>query len=178
VDSAEEALLGMNTVVLRPEKVGISKDEEQEIFGMNTVVIGPDKVGISREEEEEILGARTIVVKPDSGVLGSDSAVLGGGGFAPKAGRTAHSKVFEAEELLGFIAPSAAEGSWNVYGSNGKKLALLASAGGSAIRVCVMGRKADESLVFLEAETHAEALRLAFERDAVLNVNPALEGFG
>lgn len=176
-DSAEEAILAMNTVVLRPDKVGISKDEEQEIFGMNTVVIGPDKVGISTEEEEEILGARTVVVKPDSGVLGADSAVLGAGGFGPKTRRSPHSKIFEGEEHLGFIAPSAAEGSWNVYGADGKKLALLASAGGSAIRVCVMGRKADESLVFLEAETPAEALRLAFDRYGLLRVDPALKGF-
>jgi hypothetical protein len=158
-----------------------SSSAEEEIFGMNTVVLKPDKVGApTPADEEEILGMRTVVVKDDeSRISGNESAVLGGGGFGPKTSNTAYSEVFDGAEMIGYLAPSAAEGSWNVYGQNGKKLALLANSGDGAIRVCIMGRKKDESLLFLEADTNPEALSLAFDRDGgpELRVQPPLAGF-
>jgi hypothetical protein len=153
-------------------------DEDEEIFGMNTVVLKPEVV--VNEEEQAILGARTVVVTDsEAKISGVDSAVLGGGGFGPKAKGSVHSKVFADDELIGYIAPSVAENSWNVYGKNGKKLALLASSDDGSIRVCVMGRKADESLVFLEADDRPTALAMAFkwEGAGALAVDPPLAGF-
>ena len=55
----------------------------------------------------------------------------------------------------------------------------LAGSEDGSIRVCVMGRKSDESLVFLEADNRQAGLAMAFKWDGRgdLQLDPPIDQF-
>lgn len=150
---------------------------EEELLGMNTVVVGPDVIQPG-SDDEELLGMNTIVLKPgEEDADGDDSRVLGGGrSFGPSTSRHPHSKIVSGEAVVGFVSRSDAESSWNLYSTDGKKLALLACVEGG-VQICLMGTKADESLQFLQADNCQEALCVALELSSEARIDPELEGF-
>ncbi|RMG13964.1 MAG: hypothetical protein D6731_11015 [Planctomycetota bacterium] len=154
--------------------------EEEALYGMNTVVLAPDRVEAEGLDEEAILGANTLVLGPEEGALKEDdSRVLGAGRvFGPKSVGCEHSRLLAGDELVGFVAPTGAEGSFNLYGVDGRKLALLARPESEGpVQVCMMGDKASESLEFFTADSFVDGASVALDLSAMPRLDPPLDGF-
>jgi hypothetical protein len=152
-----------------PAVAPATQDPEEELLGMNTVVIKPEAL-----KNAKVPGADTSVVSPTE-----DSRVLGGGRFfGPSADRYPHSRVLRGDQTVAYVAQSGAEGSFNLFDPQGRKLALLARPNPSApVQILFMGDNASDSLQFLDADDFHGALGVTLEIDEPLAVEPPLEGF-
>jgi len=169
----DETEHGVKQAVAEP-----ADDENAEIYGMNTVVLGPESVSPSELDEEAILGANTLVLQPEKPLKDDDSRVLGAGRiFGPSTESASHSKVLNGEDVVGYVSRTAAEGSFNLYGTDGKKLALLARpVEGGPVQVCMMGDKANESLEFFTAENFVDGVAVALDLGGQPLIEPPIEG--
>ncbi|MGE0708070.1 MAG: hypothetical protein AB7N76_17325 [Planctomycetota bacterium] len=171
VVTEEDVVLGMNTVVIGPDRLEPppprpkAKPAQEEVFDMNTIVLPPP----SDDETARVLRAAS---GSDSRVLGADTVALRQGG--PSKGGNA-SAVLEAGQVVGYLVPTGMEMSWSLYDPTGTKVAMLA-ADGDCVRVCAMGRNAKDDLSFLEAPNGNAALAKALCRRGPFQVDPGLPG--
>jgi len=187
VTSEEDALLGMNTMVIGPEKVAV--EPEAEVLGMNTVVLPPEET--KQELPEELFGMNTVVLPgdaPSQDLFGmntivvqdegaSSSRVLKGDSLRARSGGkgSGQSRIMLSGSTVGYATPAGIPKSYSLFDTTGTKIAMLA-LDDECVRICYMGTKANSDLSFLEAPDGPRALAMALDLDSIPSVEPPLEG--
>ena len=184
--SEEDAILGMNTMVIGPETVAVDEPDE-EVLGMNTVVLTPEEARQAPEEvfgmntvvlpgdapSEELFGMNTIVVQEE----GSSSRVLKGDTLRARSGGKGkgQSRITLDGSTVGYVNSAGIPNSYSLFDTTGTKIAMLA-LDDECVRICYMGTKANSDLSFLEAPDGPRALAMALDLDAIPSVEPPLQG--
>lgn len=160
--------------------------DEEEILAARTLVLDAARVRAApapspEVDEEELLAARTVVLRaprlepdPDTTVALPKDRVAP---REPSGPDRRYSKVLLGARFLGWVSPDSTGASWSIYDERRTKLALVIPEG-KALRVCLMGAAAVESLEYIDAPSAAAAMAAAFDVEGLPRIEPPLARLG